>query len=70
MNLIAALTMQSAFDAVIVILVAGLVFYLIHWLIGYVGVPEPFNKIAKIILAVAAVVVLIRLILSLVPNSW
>lgn len=70
MNLIAALTLDSTFNAVLTILVIGLVFYLIRWLIAYVGVPEPFAKIANIILAVAAVIILIKVLLSLVPGAW
>jgi uncharacterized membrane protein len=53
-------------QAVVFLIVAGLIFYLLHWLIGYVGVPEPFNKVARIVLAIAAVLVVIGILLSLV----
>jgi uncharacterized membrane protein len=53
-------------QAVVFLIVAGLIFYLLHWLIGYVGVPEPFNKVARIVLAIAAVLVVIGTLLSLV----
>lgn len=52
--------------AVVYLIVAGLIFWLLHWLIGYVGLPEPFHKIARIVLAVAAVLVVISVLLSLV----
>lgn len=47
------------------IIVMGLVFWLLWWLIGYVGLPEPFKKIALVILAILAVFFLINLLLSL-----
>jgi hypothetical protein len=48
------------------IIVIGLVFYLLWWLLAQVGLPEPFNRVARIVLAVVAVLVLINLLLSLV----
>ena len=47
------------------LIVVGLVFWLLLWLIGYVGLPEPFSKVAKVILAVVAVLFLINLVMSL-----
>lgn len=49
----------------ITLIVAGLIFYLLYWLIGVCGLPEPFNKVAIIILSLAAVVFLINLLMGL-----
>lgn len=46
----------------------GLVFWLLFWLIGFVELPEPFSKVCKVILAVAAVLVLINIIMSMVGH--
>ena len=46
------------------IIVVGLIFYLLWWLIGYCGLPEPFNKVARVILAVVAVIFLINVLLQ------
>jgi hypothetical protein len=43
----------------------GIVFWLLWWLLSYIALPEPFAKVARVILAVAAVVVLINIVLSL-----
>lgn len=51
---------------IIYLLVAGAIFALLNWLIGYVGVPDPFAKAARILLAVFAVLIIIGLLLSLV----
>lgn len=47
------------------IIVIGCVFWLLFWLIGYVGLPEPFAKIARVILAVVAVLLLINFLLGM-----
>jgi len=47
------------------VLVVGLIFWLIWWLLSYVKLPEPFAKVIRVILAVAAVLYLINAILSL-----
>lgn len=46
----------------------GLVFWLFWWLLGIIGLPEPFNKVATVLLALAAVIVIIGLLTgSIVP---
>jgi hypothetical protein len=47
------------------LVVAGLVFWLLWWFIGYIGLPEPFNKVARVIIALFAVVFLINLLLGI-----
>ena len=47
------------------LIVIGLVCWLIWWLIGFVGLPEPFNKVARVLVAVVAVLFLINLLLGL-----
>jgi uncharacterized membrane protein YtjA (UPF0391 family) len=43
-----------------------MVLWLLWWLIGYAGLPEPFSKIARVVLAVIAVLMLINLLLGLI----
>lgn len=59
------ISLSGAVTVVVYLIVAGLIFYLLWWLIGYVGLPEPFNKVARVVLAVLAVFVIIGLLLSL-----
>jgi len=47
------------------ILIIGVIFGLLWWLIGYCSIPEPFNKVARVILAIVAVIFLINVLLSL-----
>ncbi len=57
--------LSSLVNIIIVLLIAGGVIWLLWWLVGYIGLPEPFNKVARIIIAVVAVLFLINLLLSL-----
>lgn len=65
MELLAQISGSAVVNVLIWIIVLGVVFWLLFWLIGYVGLPEPFNKVARVILAVAAVIVLINCLLML-----
>ena len=56
--------MQGLMHIVLMILIVGGVCWLLWWLIGYIGLPEPFNKVARIIVAVIAVFFLINVLLS------
>lgn len=57
--------MSSLVSIVIYLLIVGGVCWLLWWLVGYIGLPEPFNKIARVIIAVVAVLFCINLLLSL-----
>ncbi len=58
-------SLSALVTVIVYLIVAGLVFWLLWWLVGYVGLPEPFAKVANIVLAVAAVLVIIGVLLSL-----
>jgi len=67
-TIIAAISGQAVINAVIWLIIAAVVFWLISWLISYIGVPEPFNKVIRVILAILAVVICINAILTLVGH--
>ena len=47
------------------VIVIGCIFGLLWWLIGYIGLPEPFDKVARVIVALVAVIVLLDLVFGL-----
>lgn len=51
-------------SVLVYLLVWGLILYVLWWGIGKIGLPEPFAKIATVVLVVVTVVVLINLLLS------
>lgn len=63
------ISLSAAVMIIVYLIVGGLIFYLLWWLIGYCGLPEPFNKVARVILAVLAVLVVIGLLLSFVGGT-
>jgi hypothetical protein len=60
------LSLSALVTVLVYLVVAGLIFWLLWWLISYVGLPQPFDKVARVVLAVAAVLVVIGVLLSLV----
>lgn len=63
------ISLQMAVTVVIYLMVAGLVFWLLWWLINYVAPPEPFRKIANVVLAILAVLVIIGILFSFVGGQ-
>lgn len=57
--------LSSLVHIIIYLLIVGGICWLLWWLIGYIGLPEPFNKIARVIVAVVAVLLCINLLLGL-----
>jgi hypothetical protein len=49
--------------------VVGLIVWLLMFLIDYVPVPAPFNRVAKIIIMVVAVLIVIFLLLGLIGEG-
>ena len=64
----AAISGETLVHTVIWVIVVGVIFGLLWWLINYVGLPEPFAKVARVILAILAVLVLIDALLRLTGN--
>jgi ABC-type multidrug transport system permease subunit len=55
---------QDALNLVIELVIAGLIFWLILWFIGWVGLPEPFLKVAKVILGLVVLIFLINILMG------
>ena len=58
-------TIQALVRAVLVVIVLGAVCWLLWWLVGFLGLPEPFSKIAHGIVAVGGVFALIAVLMDL-----
>ena len=66
MNLLAVIEAGTIFQGIFYLIIIGICFWLFWWLIGYAGLPEPFAKVAKIVLALLAVFILVNFLLGLV----
>lgn len=58
------ISVESVVETVVYLIIVGGVFWLLLWLISYVGLPEPFAKVAKIVLMVVGVLILINILLG------
>jgi len=56
---------ESLIALLVWIIVIGCIFGLLWWLIGFIGLPEPFNKVARVVVAVVAVLLLINVLLGI-----
>lgn len=63
--MLAQINGDAVVHGLIWLVVVGLIFWLLWWLISYIGLPEPFAKVARVILAVAAVIICINFLLAL-----
>lgn len=70
MTLLAAITAQSLVSLLIQVIVVALICWLLWWLVAYIGLPEPFNKIARVVIAIIAVIFLINALLSLTGKPF
>ncbi len=49
----------------VLLVVGGLILWLFWWFIGYVGLPEPFNKVARVLIGLVALIFLVGLLLNM-----
>lgn len=55
-------------ETVIYLVIIGLIFWVIWWALGQFAIPEPFNKVARVIVVLLAVVVVLNILLGLLGS--
>ena len=63
------ISLSGAVTIIVYLVVAGLIFWLLWWLVNYIAPPEPFRKVANVILAILAVLVVIGILLSVAGGT-
>ncbi len=58
---------MSLIALIVTLVIVGLVFYLLWWLVGYIGLPEPFNKVIQVLIALVAVIYLLSVLTGMAP---
>jgi hypothetical protein len=61
--LFAEISGDTLVNALIYLVVYGVVAGLLWWIVDFAGLPAPFNKVAKVLIALVAVILVIRLLL-------
>ena len=54
-------------SVLIYLVVIGLIFWLVWWALGALALPEPFNKIAHVIVILVGLVIMLYFLLGLLP---
>jgi hypothetical protein len=62
---LAAVSGEQIVQSLIWLVVVGLIFWVLIWLVNYIALPEPFGKVVRVVLAVAGALVIINVLLSL-----
>ena len=62
------LSLSGLVEVIICLLIVGGIVWLLLFLVDYVGLPAPFNKVAKVIIMVVAVLILINILLGFVGS--
>lgn len=60
---------SNLISLVIYIVVIGLIFYVLWWGLAQIALPEPFDKIARVVVVVVAVLLLINALLGLTGSA-
>ncbi len=66
--MLAQISGDGVIQSLLYLIVIGVVFGLLWWLVGYCALPAPFDKVARVVLAVAAVIILINILLGMVGH--
>jgi len=67
---LAAISGDSLVSAVIWIVVAALIYFVVMWGIEKVGIPEPFHKVAVALVVLVVVVLLVNALLSIAGRGF
>ena len=63
------ISLTGLVQVVVYLLVAGLIFWLLWFLVNYINPPEPFKKIINVFLMIFAVLLVIGLLLQFVGGA-
>jgi hypothetical protein len=63
--LAAGVSVEGLISLIVWLIIVGLIFWLLWWFIGYIGLPEPFNKVARVLIGLVAFLILIYLLLGI-----
>jgi hypothetical protein len=59
--------MNGLIGLLITLIVMGLVFYLVIWFVDYIGLPEPFNKVIKVVVGLVVLLYLLGVLAGAAP---
>ena len=69
-TLLAVISGSQLVNALVILVVAALIFWCVLWFVRYIGIPEPFNKVIRVIVGLVALIFLINFLLSLIGRDF
>lgn len=67
--LLAAIDGRNALELIVTLVVAGLIFYVINWFLGYTKCPDPFLTVIRVVLGLVILVWILNLLLGLAGHG-
>jgi hypothetical protein len=61
---------EALLGALLTLVIAAVIFWLLLWFVNYVGIPEPFNKVVRVVLGLAAIIFLVNWLLGLMGHAF
>jgi hypothetical protein len=65
MAVVTPIGISGLLSTVVYLVIIALIFWCIWWFLGYVGVPEPFNKVLRVVIGLVALLVVINILLGM-----
>lgn len=69
-SILAVISGAALVNALAYLVVFGLIVWLLIWFLNWVGLPEPFAKVAKVLIGLVCLVFLINFLLGLVGEPF
>lgn len=66
--IIAAISGEAMVSVIVTLIIVGLVFFILDWAVTKIGIGEPFNRVIRVILILAAALFVINALLTLVGH--
>lgn len=67
---LAAISGSGLLSLLVQLIIVALIFWVIMWGLSQIGIPEPFNKVIRVILVVVACIIVINALLSLTGSGF
>lgn len=68
--LLGVISGSALLNSLVILVIAALIFWLIIWFCDYIKIPEPFNKVIRVIVGLVALIFLINFLLSLIDRQF
>jgi hypothetical protein len=65
-----SLSGQSLVSFFVWLVIAGIIYFLLNWALTAIGLPEPFAKVAQVVLILLVVILIINALMVLVGSPF